>query len=471
MAQSIAYRALHPNPNSGDSVPYSAFSGRSPTRIGTRGRPGQYMCNTPRHSTLYLRGNKYNVTKRAASEKYFQIVEMPTDFLQPGWTAASKHTNDIHHPRTSSEPRSAYNHSGDHRRAVHPWSRAANAAGFLTDPNLPAVSAAKTVTIQIDLSEYNSMQFFEPTEVDMATSHLTIGPYMLPHGYIRVSILFEENGQLVYTCYRYFKVNFHSVFFHEHKEPRSKVVYWPLSEDVWINTSASFFASRNESYGFLGDLSSLPYAVSMTNITYSCTGIARVCSNYKVKANIPMFYVSKKILEQINLSTEGDTIVINETWHYEDFHEQQRITSSMPTTFVFRKSHLIVDIICIRNCGYFQNIKVPLILMAKCLNCEGDPSKIVYRWSYLDQGANKKQGPSAKYWPVPLKSVGVIYVFLKDFFLNASDAKAISSLWTKSCDDKFMLASFITTSHDDPPSPTVVRCSLRESPQCRRRDL
>ncbi|GFN89494.1 hypothetical protein PoB_001600000 [Plakobranchus ocellatus] len=108
----------------------------------------------------------------------------------------------------------------------------------------------KIHAVEIDLSEYNSMQFFEPTEVDMATSHLTIGPYMIPHGYIRVSMLFEESGQPVYTCYRYFKVNYHGVSFHEHKLPHSHELSWPLNEDIWVNTSGSFFYSRTKSYGY-----------------------------------------------------------------------------------------------------------------------------------------------------------------------------------------------------------------------------
>ncbi|GFO18464.1 hypothetical protein PoB_004496900 [Plakobranchus ocellatus] len=59
----------------------------------------------------------------------------------------------------------------------------------------------KIHAVEIDLSKYNAMQFFEPTEVDMTSSYFTIGPYMMPHGYIRISLLFQENGRTVYICY------------------------------------------------------------------------------------------------------------------------------------------------------------------------------------------------------------------------------------------------------------------------------
>ncbi|GFO32531.1 hypothetical protein PoB_005903600 [Plakobranchus ocellatus] len=97
------------------------------------------------------------------------------------------------------------------------------------------------------------MQFFEPTEVDMASSNLTIGPYMMPHGNIRISLLFQKNGQTVYTSYRYFKVIHYGDFFHKRKVPHSLLVSWPLDGDIWFDTSESFFASRKESYGYITD--------------------------------------------------------------------------------------------------------------------------------------------------------------------------------------------------------------------------
>ncbi|GFO05626.1 hypothetical protein PoB_003213100 [Plakobranchus ocellatus] len=124
--------------------------------------------------------------------------------------------------------------------------------------------------VQIDLAELFSLQSPEPCEVDMRRTKLTIVPAMMPAGYIRVAILIEKGGNLVYDLRRYLRVKpmKNKRWFHLISKPYGEWTSLNLGDDLTFNAAGSFFRTLTTSYGTHKDFPVFPKCIRNCRLDY-----------------------------------------------------------------------------------------------------------------------------------------------------------------------------------------------------------
>ncbi|KAK3735781.1 hypothetical protein RRG08_036829 [Elysia crispata] len=228
---------------------------------------------------------------------------------------------------------------------------------------------------KIDLSDLNSMDALEPCEMDLTSTTQTLGPHILPEGFLRIVVTLKQNGKVYTEISGYLNVTDRSFLFHVHKEPNADQVTWPFGKDLKIDASSSFFSFMMPSYG------TVPGHQFLEQFDLVCLNHTNICnalSNVVLKK--PTIYVSSRYTGvPQSVSTLNDLILTLSMTYSVGF---RNVTEQINTTVRFLHNGLIVDIICVRNCLFRYLPEIPSKLMASCANCDNvDPAVIKYSWN------------------------------------------------------------------------------------------